>query len=142
MPVHLHSGLTTACPEMFLVLPFNMTLNILSGLKIQDSIHLLKVSGFFFPFLFIYIFHFLLHSSCIFCRFLDFFFFLKNTTYFQANEKPECQTQSISPLYLRFLGHLQELANASMLQTAGLLNYTVSFLPVHVGIVPGRNPPN
>lgn len=50
MPVHLNDGFTTACPEMFLLLPFNMSLNILSGLKIQDSIRLLKVRGFFFPF--------------------------------------------------------------------------------------------
>lgn len=57
VPVHLHNGFTVllsvgttaACPEMFHELPFNMTLNILSGLKIQDSIHLLGVFFFFFP---------------------------------------------------------------------------------------------
>lgn len=79
VPVHLHNGFTVllsvgttaACPEMFHELPFNMTLNILSGLKIQDSIHLLGVFFFFFPFLFIYGFHSLLHSSFIFCKFLN-----------------------------------------------------------------------
>ncbi|KAF4804087.1 hypothetical protein TURU_010998 [Turdus rufiventris] len=39
-----------------------------------------------------------------------------------------------------FLGHLQELANDSMLQTAGLLNYTIDFLSVHMGIILGHNP--
>lgn len=87
VPVHLHGDFTTACPEMFLVLPFNTALNILSGLKIQDSIHLLQVSVLLVLFCFLFVcFDFvflsfsslvdftLLHSSCIFSWVYGFFF--------------------------------------------------------------------
>lgn len=97
----------------------------------QESIHLLEVGVGGFPFLLICSFHSQFHSRSTFWKIPD---FLKNTCF------PECQTQSVSPRYFRFLGHLQELANDSMLQTAGLLNYTIDFLSVHVGIILGHNP--
>lgn len=103
----------------------------------QESIHLLEVGVGGFPFLLICSFHSQFHSRSTFWKIPD---FLKNTC-FPADKMPECQTQSVSPRYFRFLGHLQELANDSMLQTAGLLNYTIDFLSVHVGIILGHNPP-